>query len=205
MATGMARPARRASAGFTYLGVLLAVALVGASLGVIGEVWRTAQLREAERDLRFIGNEIRRAIGRYYNGTPGPVKKFPRSLDDLIQDNRYPGTRRYLRKLYRDPITLSREWGLLPAPDGGIAGVYSLSADEPIGRFLPADSGLEAGADVSYLTPAGDRPGTKNGDEAKKPSYADWKFEFQAPAPARPPGRPGRPADAAAPQNGLPR
>lgn len=165
---------RNRSLGFTYIGVLLLIAFMGVALGLVGEVWRTVQIREAERDLRFIGNEFRRAIGRYYESTPGPVKQFPQSLGNLLNDDRYPGTRRYLRRLYRDPISNSHHWGLVKTPEGGIAGIYSLSEEEPIGLFAPGS----AGAEVANVVGVGTTSPTKKDADAKKPQYSDWKFVY---------------------------
>lgn len=131
--------------GFTYLAVILLVAMIGAGLGATGQVWRTAQQREKERELLFIGNEYRQAIGRYVEGGPGGIRRFPRSLQDLVVDSRYPNIQRYLRKLYRDPMTNSVDWGLIRASDGGIAGVFSRSELRPlkIAGFDPWDARLE--------------------------------------------------------------
>lgn len=196
---------RTASAGFTYLGLLLLVAVLGIFLGGIGEFWRTAQRREAERDLRFIGEEFRRAIGRYYESTPGPVKMYPRSLKVLLNDDRYPGTRRYLRRIYRDPITLGQEWGLVDAPEGGITGVYSLSEAEPFGQIKP---GTTVGrTDSAGAAPAADttKAGTK--EEERKERYSDWKFVYtptvQSPPPPPPAG--AAPFPGGAPPAEMPR
>lgn len=129
----LSRPRRCAPcAGFTYLGVLFMVAAMAAVMGVIGEVWHTMQQREKEQELLFVGNQLRLAIGRYYEQSPPPVKRFPPDLEALLKDQRVPGMRRYLRKLYRDPITGNAEWGLVPAVGGGIVGVHSLSEEQPL-------------------------------------------------------------------------
>lgn len=134
-----------AQRGFTYLAVILMVAMMGAGLGATGQVWRTAQQREKERELLFIGNEYQQAIGRYVERGPGGARRFPRRLEDLLVDSRYPNIQRYLRKLYRDPMTGGLDWGLVRASDGGIAGVYSKSQDKPlkIAGFAPWDARLE--------------------------------------------------------------
>ena len=123
---------RHRQAGFTYLGVLLLVAILGASLAATGEVWSTVQQRQKEQELLFIGHQFREAIRLYYERSPGGAKRYPRKLEDLLQDDRYPTTQRYLRKLYFDPLTGKQEWGLLKAPDEGIAGVYSLAPGTPL-------------------------------------------------------------------------
>lgn len=120
----------RASRGFTYLGLLFGVAVMGLALASVAQVWVTTSKREREQELLFIGNEFRQAIGSYYESTPG-AKEYPRRLADLLQDNRFPNVRRHLRKLYVDPMTGKAEWGLVVQGDQ-ILGVYSLSRDRPL-------------------------------------------------------------------------
>src|SRR5262245_10075148 len=165
---GMASPVRSCepmklaagrAGGFTYAAILIAVALVGVSLAMTGEVWRTTVQREKELELLFVGDEIRRAITQYYESTPGTAKRFPASLEDLLKDERYPTTRRYLRKIYRDPMTGTREWGLMKGPGGTVMGVYSLSKQAPIKRanFPPDYAAFMGAAD-----------------------YRDWQFAYGA-------------------------
>lgn len=113
--------------GYTYIGVLFMITLLGAGLALVGSSWSTERHRENEEELLFIGSQFIQAIGLYYERSPGGVKKYPGSLNDLIEDKRFPTIQRYLKKIYRDPMTLEQEWGLLQAPEGGIMGVYSLS------------------------------------------------------------------------------
>jgi type II secretory pathway pseudopilin PulG len=164
----------RRERGFTYLTVLFIVAIMMAGLALIGEMWETSAKREREADLLFLGNQYRRAIGLFYESTPGTVKRYPRTLEELTKDPRQPSTQRYLRKLQPDPFG-SAEWGIVKAPDGGIRGVYSLSEDKPLksANFKLRDAGFESAQ-----------------------SYADWKFIHTpaAPAAAPAPGAPGAPA-----------
>jgi type II secretory pathway pseudopilin PulG len=118
--------------GFTYIGVLVLVALMGIALAAAGQVWHTASKREKERELLFIGQEFRLALHRYAKHTPGKERRAPMSLEELVQDPRHPGIRRYLRKIYVDPMTGGTEWGLIKGPAGEIHGVHSLSTDEPL-------------------------------------------------------------------------
>lgn len=152
--TGEREPARD-QRGFAYLGVLFAVALLGASLAAAGTLWQLEQRRERERELLFVGHQFRLAIARYYRETPGPIKAYPRRLEDLLRDTRYPNTVRHLRRIYRDPVTGDAQWGLVRAADGGISGVYSLSDAMPIkvAKFLVRDRGFEG-----------------------KTRYSDWRF-----------------------------
>lgn len=117
--------------GFTYLLVLFIIASVAAGLAAVGELWATSRQREREAELLFAGNAIRQAIGAYFLATPGPLKQYPTTLEQLLKDPRFPDTRRYLRQLYPDPMTGSREWALIKAPQGGIMGVASASEAAP--------------------------------------------------------------------------
>lgn len=160
----------RRSQGFTYLGVLFATAILTAGMGLAIEAWHTALRRDKEAELLHIGAQYQRAIMLYYEGSPDRRPRYPRQLEDLVKDERYPSTRRYLRKLYPDPITASTEWGIMKAPDGGIMGIYSKSTATPLKIRGPAAT------------------------------YADWKFAYQPataapqkPAPPKP-GVTGKPA-----------
>lgn len=159
----MVSAARLRSAGFTYLGLLLAVVLVGASLAGAGTLWSAARKREREQELLHIGHKFREAIGQYYENTPGVVKRYPQTLEALLRDNRFPKPRRYLRQIYVDPFSGAPNWGILEAPSGGIMGVYSLGGDIPgkVANFDPADRGFEGqrsyGEWIFAYLPATDR------------------------------------------------
>lgn len=131
--------------GFTYLLVLFFIASVAAGLAAVGELWATSRQREREVELLFVGSAIRQAIASYYLATPGPVKQYPPSLESLIKDPRFPDTRRHLRQLYPDPMAGGKEWALIKAPQGGIAGVASVSEGAPLKRagFLDPNRAFE--------------------------------------------------------------
>jgi type II secretory pathway pseudopilin PulG len=119
--------------GFVYIGLLIGLAIVGIGLGAVSEVWTQSRQRERERELLFVGNQIRQAITLYYLGSPPANRRFPMQLDELLEDVRAPDKPgRYLRKLFFDPITNSEKWGEVRLPGGQLVGVYSLSDNEPI-------------------------------------------------------------------------
>lgn len=151
--------------GFTYLGILIAIVIIGVVLARTGIGWSQSAQRENERQLLFVGSEFRQAIGAYYERTPGAVKRYPRKLADLIEDRRYNPPQHYLRKLYVDPFIRRPEWGLVIAPDGGIMGVHSLFDGVPLKRagFDQADQLL-----------------------AKAKKYSDWVFSYDPNAPGAP-------------------
>ncbi len=157
-ATGRAGPGRE-QAGFSFLGLLFLLAGLGVALAALGTVWSTAAQREKELDLLFIGDQYRRAIESFWKiplpvGTP---RRLPKNFDELLEDPRFPDTVRHLRRVWRDPLTGSTEWGLVKEPDGGIAGIHSLSAGQPFkrGNFPP---------EYEQFREAG--------------SYRDWVFRF---------------------------
>lgn len=121
--------------GYTYISLLVIIAIMGVVLGAAGDVWRMTMKREKEQELLFVGNQFRRAIELYYEHAPEQGRRYPGSLEDLLMDPRYPSIQRYLRKIYPDPVSGSDKWGLVKGPTGEILGVYSLSEDEPVKKM----------------------------------------------------------------------
>jgi type II secretory pathway pseudopilin PulG len=121
--------------GFSYIGLLIFIALIGIALAGTGMVTRTESQREKERELLFVGSQFRHAIELYYERSPGGAKQFPQALEDLLIDKRYPATQRYLRRIYPDPMSGKLEWGLVKGPEDRIIGVYSMSEQAPRKRF----------------------------------------------------------------------
>ena len=110
--------------GFTYLAVLLAVALICLVLTGASEIWSKHAARERLARMDAVGNEYVAAIAAYHKGTPGiVVNSYPRSISELIQDPRFLTVRRYLRREYPNPFTGNLDWEVVPAPDGGIMGI----------------------------------------------------------------------------------
>lgn len=134
----------RGERGFTYLGVLFLIALMGTALLGTGHLWSGASQRARERELLWVGTQYAQALRRYYEHSPD-VRQYPQRLDELLEDHRGPVPQRHLRRLYPDPVTRSAEWGLLRGIDGRIIGVHSLSRERPLkqGRFPPRWSAFE--------------------------------------------------------------
>ena len=128
--------------GFTYVGFLVFVAVAGAGAAAYAEIVSHAMQREKEAELLFRGNAYQAAIASYYKAG----QRWPQSLEQLLEDERYPMPVRHLRKLYRDPMTGQADWALVQAPDGGgVMGVYSRSEEAPIktANFPAANSTFE--------------------------------------------------------------
>ena len=146
--------ARRSAGGFTYIGLLVLIVLIGLMLAAAGEVAATAAQREREAQLLWVGHEYRAAIRRYWSHR----RAYPQTLEELLgAAPDAPVQVRYLRRLYPDPMTNAVDWVLVPAPNGGIMGVASSSRRAPLktGHFDDADQ-----------------------DFADASAYSDWQFTF---------------------------
>jgi len=162
--------------GLAYIGLLLLIAVIGITAGAAADVWVTTRQRQKEVELLWVGNQIRSAILSYSGSSPGGVPSYPMRLEDLLRDNRSAGIRRHLRRIYPDPMTGKTDWVLMPAPQGGIAGVHSSSTERPLKQtgFRPRDMIFE-----------------------NKSSYTEWQFSALPPMPTAPP--PGSQPDNQAP------
>jgi type II secretory pathway pseudopilin PulG len=151
---GEAMNSRRRAGGFTYLGLMAAIVILGILLTMAGRVWSFSEQRDKEAQLLWAGDQYRLAIGRYYTF----VHRYPLSLQNLLLDDTSPVARRFLRQLYRDPITGEANWDLILDPNGGgIMGVASKSNLVPIKHRNFPD------IDVGF---------------ADRDCYCDWKFVY---------------------------
>ncbi len=126
--------------GFSYLVLLILIAIIGIISTSSIQVGSIVQRRAAEEELLHIGAQFRNALISYGNASQAGTGRTPHSLQDLLKDPRYPNPVRHLRQIYMDPLTGTNEWGIVPSADGkGIIGVYSLSKAKPIkiGEFAP--------------------------------------------------------------------
>jgi hypothetical protein len=117
--------------GVTYFWALLMVLLITLGLGKLLENVAKSNQRAREAELLYTGNLYRDAIRQFWQSTPVGAKPYPEKLDDLLRDPRYPVIRRYLRKLYPDPVT-GKAFVPIPAPGGGVMGIHSASARKPV-------------------------------------------------------------------------
>lgn len=157
------RTGRHAQSGFTYLYVLMTIALVGIGLAAAGTLWRTEAQRAREAELLFVGDQYRQAIRSYYLLDPAQPR-LPASIDALLEDRRRPDVVRHLRRAWRDPMT-GGEFALVYAPDGqGIVGVHSRATDRPFktAGFAPENEAFSGAT-----------------------RYADWRFVVVLPTPSQ--------------------
>lgn len=123
-------PSKAAQQGSIFMGMLVTVAIVAILLMETGQVWSSVIRREREAQLLAQGNEIRRAIGLYYD----VQKIYPKTLEELLLDKRQPIIKRYLRRLYKDPMDPTQEWGVVEGPGETIMGVFSQAKGQPLKR-----------------------------------------------------------------------
>jgi type II secretory pathway pseudopilin PulG len=140
----------RSQRGFTYLGVLLAIALLGIGIVAVSEAWTTTAKRQRMQQLEWVGQQYVQAIGSYYESSPGNAKSFPKSLEDLLEDRRVPFVRRHLRQLYVNPLSGKLDWELIEVPGLGIRGIRAKEGAQDSDRQPPRN--------YVYLTSAVPRP-----------------------------------------------
>ncbi|MDQ1815213.1 type II secretion system protein [Massilia sp. CCM 9210] len=175
IATGKAPPRRTRAGGFTYLGLIILVTVIGLVGAASLKVGSLMQRAAAEEELLDIGAAFSDALRSYAAATPQGQPQQPPSLQELLKDPRFPNPRRHLRKIFVDPITGKAEWGIMYISDKqGVLGVYSLSDAPPlkIGNF-----------DARFL------------NMENKSKLSDWKFTLSSQTlllPQEPSAAPGQ-------------
>ena len=123
---------RRATAresGLVLLALLIALMLMSIALAGALDVWSLERQREQERQLLFVGDQYRLAVLRYYRAG----RALPASIDELLDDSRFPTPMHHLRRAYPDPVTGKNDWVFMRQGDR-FYGVYSSSTDPTIKR-----------------------------------------------------------------------
>lgn len=149
--------------GFTFLAALMLVVVIGIMLGLTAEPWKTIIKREREQELIFRGLEYRKAIAAWNTrqgvagGNTGVTPL--NDLKDLLLDPRTLEQKKYLRQLYKDPMT-GKDWKVIRDIGGGkgIVGVVSTSNDVPLKTSFSEYSGLDI--------------------FSQKHKYSEWRFVF---------------------------
>lgn len=149
------RTGKKTLAGYALLWLLVLLVLIGLMLSQAALVYSQDAQRQREKELLKTGDKLREAIEQYYDQSPGLVKQHPASLSALLNDTRFPNTKRHLRKIPRDPMTGAEDWGLVLDQFNNIMGVYSLGVQRPIKRY---------GFPTRYK------------DFEKKQTYSEWVF-----------------------------
>jgi type II secretory pathway pseudopilin PulG len=163
----MHRPSSRTrgtanAAGFTYIGLLIAVVILGVALSAVGTVWRTQMQREREQELLYIGRDFRAAVAAYVNSNGGG-RQFPQDINDLLEDKRGPEPRHYLRRFYADPMTGAQDWTIIQADSLGFAGFTGIVGIASSSNAAPLKKDGFLTSEDTFKDAAG---------------YSDWKFVY---------------------------
>jgi len=126
-------------------GALLLLIMVGAAVMVIGiavaaQAWSSTWRRDSEDELIFRGNQYVDGILAYQKEHGGTL---PVTLDDLMKLG--PRRLRYIRKLFRDPINPTGQWGLLYLMPGGQAIYDPVAAQKAQEQSADSDGGAMTG------------------------------------------------------------
>lgn len=202
------RSARPAARGFSYLAILILLAVLQLVSAAALKHGAIDHRRAAEQALLETGAAFSAALRSYARVTPPGQSTAPGSLKDLLKDPRFPGTVRHLRRIYLDPLTGTDQWGLVregDEVDDGIVAVFSRASGRPIkvanfdGRFIDFDR-QRAYSDWKFVRPPEPgAPGTElrnglisagvlRGDLEVVPSVADVDLDAQRSLFSRPTG-----------------
>lgn len=138
--------------GFTYLGLIILVTVIGMVGAATLKIDALLQRAAKEEELLEIGAAFSAALQSYAAATPRGQPTQPPSLRELLKDPRTPGVRRHLRKIFVDPMTGKDEWGIAYlGGTTGVVAVYSLSQAAPfkVGNFDARFVGFENRQHVS--------------------------------------------------------
>ncbi|HEX9902370.1 MAG TPA: hypothetical protein VGB72_05865 [Acidobacteriota bacterium] len=150
--------------GYALIMLLLIVTVLSIGLMAALPVWRTQIQREKEEELIFRGRQIVEAVRLYQAKNPG---RYPRSLQELYE-------KRFLRRLYKDPMTPSGEWNCLLL--SGSPGQATRGALQQV--LLVPQSLLSTMMDPRLIGVASSsqRPSFKIYNQAQ--SYDQWLFYY---------------------------
>jgi type II secretory pathway pseudopilin PulG len=111
--------------GFTYLWILIAIAITSAGLAASVSVYSAAVARNKLIELQWVLQQYQTAFESYRGASPIGQSPSPQTLEELLDDKRYVTIRRHIRELYEDPMTGQLDWQLDLTTSGRIAGVSS--------------------------------------------------------------------------------
>ena len=104
--------------GFTYIGLMFAIAVLGITLATVGVVWSTQIRRDKEAELLWIGDQYRMAIG----SLPQRGRAVSAGPHRSARGQAFSGRAPVPAQAFPDPMTGQMDWELIPAPGSGIMG-----------------------------------------------------------------------------------
>lgn len=112
---------RNALHGFTYVGVLFGIVLIGLALSGAALLASKQVERQRSAQADWALRQYKAAILSYHKAAPGVERRMPPTLEDLLVDRRYLGVVRHLRRLYVVPCSDGRHAELLYVHQGSAA------------------------------------------------------------------------------------
>jgi type II secretory pathway pseudopilin PulG len=191
--------------GFTYVGLIVLVTIIGLVGAATLKADALLRRAAAEEELLEIGAAFSAALTSYAEATPRGQPQQPPTLDELLKDPRFPGTRRHLRKIFVDPITGKAEWGIVWLNKGGgingsnagtgVIAVYSLSQSTPLKQagFDARFQNLENREHISDWKFAATGQGVVQGQQPGQQAGQQQPPPFGQPGQPAQPGQPGQP------------
>lgn len=152
--------------GYLLVVLLFALALFGMGLATVGRWESEIAQREHEAELLRQGVEVVEAIRSYYRVSPGSINLLPLDWKDLLEDHRFIGTVRHLRRVPIDPFSHRDDWTILRNSQGAMLGIASKSSKRPLQRSPVQTAGMTLKA---------------------AEHYSDWKFAYDPSTETAPP------------------
>ena len=133
--------------GYTLAAALTMIAVMSIFMALSVPLWSWVKQRDNEEELIFRGREYVEAIARYH----ARFQTYPPDLETLYKQ-------KYIRKLYKDPMTESGKWKVL-RPDSLLQTGAAGQILQPGAGNQPAPAGEEDDADQSSsLFPQSNEP-----------------------------------------------
>jgi type II secretory pathway pseudopilin PulG len=149
-----------------YLVIMLMMAVFALSIGLMIAVpfWQTEVKREKEEELIFRGKQYVEAVRRYVLKNPG---RFPSTMKELLE-------KRFIRKLYKDPMTVTGEWNVILNPAS--SGAASASGEAQV--YLVPEKALSSVRQPIILGVASSSSNTSVKIYNDQETYDKWLFYY---------------------------
>jgi type II secretory pathway pseudopilin PulG len=150
----------RSDEGYTLIALLALIALSGIAMATIAPTWSYLVTRDKEEELIFRGESYAFAIQRYQK----EFNQLPTKLEEMYE-------KRFIRKLYKDPITGGEFELILQGPEGRKReSQLTKSQQQAVRGTVPGGSSLGIVGVVSTSDKLALRPWNN------KERYNEWEF-----------------------------